>query len=116
MAKKYYPIRIEYVGPNRDKGHLGQKIRMGKRAGKTNMSNEPKTSGWLGTTDDWNHTALGEMNEIEARALLKRNGVLIAKKTPVRHTDYSYGHENSEWYNKRWAYPPSQNRARRIVC
>ena len=63
----YYLIEHEYVGPNQhclatDYNNIvnGHYFVIQDRPGLTNMSHEPRTEGWLGTTNDWSETALGE--------------------------------------------------------
>jgi hypothetical protein len=56
-----YLIEVEYLGPNRkSKGRHAHKIQVSNQPGRKNLSLEPCTKGWLGTTDNWDKWALGE--------------------------------------------------------
>jgi len=60
-----YLIEVEYVGPNaRDKGRHAHKCRVLPVPGRKNMSGEPCTDGYLGTTDDWYKAAWGEFDSL----------------------------------------------------
>ncbi|GGB53132.1 hypothetical protein GCM10011607_12050 [Shewanella inventionis] len=66
----YYVIQSEYAGANThdSAGHiLGDTTEMTitTTIGLKNMSKEPCTEGWLGTTNDWSSTARGEFNSLE---------------------------------------------------
>lgn len=102
--RKFYPIWLEYVGPNDVVGHLKTRIRIRKMPGTKNMSGEPCVDGWLGTTDDWSKTALGELDAAEMRALLVKEGVQVPSNSKIAYDDYSVGDKNSEWYNKQFVY------------
>lgn len=105
MNTKFYPVLLEYVGPNTQMTqHLTRRIRVEASPGLTNMGHEPRVTGWLGTTGEWSKTALGELSEAETRALLKEYGIQIPDSSPVKFDDYSFGAETSEWYNQRFAY------------
>lgn len=70
----YYITSSEYVGPNQATAY-GQAYEttyyIQTVPGRTNMSNEPRTMGWLGTTSDWEEYAHGEFEALdEARAAL----------------------------------------------
>jgi len=103
--KKYYPILLEYVGPN-GHGVLNNRIRVLKEPGHKNLSRKPCAEGWLGTTDDWSKTALGECTEAETRAILVEHGIQIQDEMPVAYADYSFDHERSEGWNEAFAYRP----------
>lgn len=63
----YYLITTMYCGPNLDQHRTdGRFAVVQERPGCTNMSHEPKTKGWLGTTNDWSERAHGEFETIEA--------------------------------------------------
>lgn len=110
MERKFYPIDLEYIGGSRSgiAGHLQHRIRILAKPGLTNQSREPRIEGWLGCTDDWDERALGELNEQQARALLLAHGVQLPDGVPVRYTDYSIEHRDSEWYNRTFAYSESE--------
>jgi len=103
--KKYYPILVEHVGPN-GHGVLNNRIRVSKEPGCKNLSRERCAEGWLGTTDDWSKTALGECTEEEARAILVQRDIQIPDEMPVAYADYSFDHERSEAWNEVFAYRP----------
>ena len=104
---KYYPILLNYVGPNPDSmaAHLRERIYISRTPGRKNLSREECIDGWLGQTNDRSECALGEFDADGARQLLKSYGVQIPDNVPVRFTDYSIRAETSEWYNKQFAYP-----------
>lgn len=71
----YYVIETTYVGPNQHSTNDAQNILDGDYVdidlvpGKTNMSHEERTNGWLGATNDVSRTAHGEYETLdEARA------------------------------------------------
>ena len=100
-----YLIEVTYVGPQDQPKHLRQRIRIQDRPGTKNMSGEPCKRGWLGTTNDWNHEAIGAMDEDAARKALCGLGIQIPDDSPVMLGDYSYGYgDDSEWYNKQFRY------------
>jgi len=78
----YYPILSQYVGPNHRDSHGGSteperigSVEIHTRPGRTNMSREERTDGWLGTTNDTAEHALGEFETIkEARAAIAADG------------------------------------------
>ena len=77
-TQKYYIIESEYVGPINNKIDMYKDTRVlsiSTVPGKTNMSKEIKTDGWLGTTNDISLRAHGEYNTLdEARAEAERLG------------------------------------------
>lgn len=100
-----YLIDVVYVGPQDQPKHLRQRIRIQSKPGVKNMSGEPCEIGWLGTTNDWNHEAIGAMSDKDARKELHSFGIQIPDDSPVNLGDYSYGYdEYSEWYNKQFMY------------
>ena len=101
---KFYLIDLSYVGPNQPKGPLGQRIRVRQEPGRKNMSGESCSEGWLGTTGDWDSTAVGEFDEQSAREKLKSYGVQLPDSSKLKCTDYSHSNESSEWWNKRNSY------------
>lgn len=104
MLQKFYLIELSYVGPNQPKGPLGQRIRVRQEPGRKNMSGELCSEGWLGTTDDWDKTAIGEFDEHGTREKLKEYDIQLPNTSRPRCTDYSHSHEHSEWWNKRNSY------------
>lgn len=76
----FYIITTEYVGPNkRDSKNniIGDSCvaEILSKCPRTNCSNEPRISGWLGTTNDISVTAHGEFDTIEeARDAVKSLG------------------------------------------
>jgi hypothetical protein len=104
--KVFYPILLEYVGPPNSNiaAHLKKRIRVESKPGRKNLSGQPCTTGWLGTTNDWSETALGEVSEDECRELLKERGVKIPDTSSVKFTDYSFGNRFSEKFNREFAY------------
>ena len=75
----YYPIRVAYTGINRADRHQYARgnrdhYEIRRAPGRTNMSHQPLTDGWLGTTDDWSRTALGECETLDqARRAIDRD-------------------------------------------
>jgi hypothetical protein len=63
--EKYYIVSENYVGPNVDQNLNSHCVRITTTPPRTNMSREIRTSGWLGTTNDWAKYAHGEFNTIE---------------------------------------------------
>ena len=66
----FYLISIEYVGANKldSRGHIigdSETVQLTTTPPKTNMSGEVLVNGWLGTTNDWSHNALGEFKTLE---------------------------------------------------
>ena len=69
--QKLYLVEIAYIGPDwASKGRHAHKVRVLREPGRKNVSGEPCVKGWLGTTDDWHKTALGEFTADEARQYL----------------------------------------------
>lgn len=58
----YYVVEIEYVGPNQyeDRYVDADRVQVWANAPRTNMTHEPRTQGWCGTTDGWATYAHGE--------------------------------------------------------
>jgi hypothetical protein len=68
----YYITSSEYIGPNRPK--VDTRITIMTAPGRTNMSNEARLTGWLGTTNDFSCYAHGEFETEEAaRAQVSAN-------------------------------------------
>lgn len=65
MTTTYYVLSSEYVGPNLSERFNSHTVWISTKPGRTNMSNEPRTDGWLGTTNDWTHYAHGEFDTID---------------------------------------------------
>ena len=60
-------VEIEYIGPNRKgKGRRAHMIQALDSPEHTNLSREPRAEGYLGTTNDWYKTGLGEFTHQEA--------------------------------------------------
>jgi len=68
----YYIISNDYIGTNRDQRHIdGDNIVITTTPGRTNMSNEVRIEGWLGSSNDWSRSAHGLFNtEDAARAAI----------------------------------------------
>ncbi|EIZ8584089.1 hypothetical protein MQY53_001615 [Salmonella enterica subsp. enterica] len=67
----YYIIETKYVGPNQDQNVDVDTIEISTSPAITNSSNEERTEGWCGTTNDWAVYAHGEYATIEeARAAI----------------------------------------------
>ena len=64
----YYIIEKNYVGPNQgtDEYIDADTISICTRPARKNMSGEPCTDGWCGTTNDWAVSAYGVHHSIEA--------------------------------------------------
>jgi hypothetical protein len=62
----YYIIERNYVGPNPDQHLNDHTYKITTEPGRGNLSNEVRTQGWLGTTNDWSETAHGEYDTEEA--------------------------------------------------
>lgn len=62
----YYILESDYVGPNRDKHELETPTYyVSPTPGKTNLSHEERSDGWLGTTNDWYAAAHGEYETVD---------------------------------------------------
>lgn len=74
----FYLIRTRYEGPNQTAENFRDcegYMTIETKPGGTNMSGEERTSGWLGTTNDWNKTACGEYDTTdEARTAATKCG------------------------------------------
>jgi hypothetical protein len=69
----FYVIETEYVGPNPQQHLDSHSYHVQNCPGLLNMSHEPRTFGWLGTTNDWSENAHGEFDTLEeARAEIER--------------------------------------------
>ena len=69
MEQSFYVISEEYVGPDLNKRLNSHTVWISTEPGRTNMSNEERIDGWLGTTNDWYRSAHGEYATLdEARA------------------------------------------------
>ena len=78
----YYIIENNYVGPANEQITDLDNVVISTTAAKTNCSQEEKTEGWCGTTNDWAIYAHGEYDTIEeARA------AITDKFGAVRDTD-----------------------------
>ena len=58
----FYVVEREYVGPNQDEDRYvdADRVQVWAKAPRTNMTHEPRTEGWCGTTDGWATYAHGE--------------------------------------------------------
>lgn len=71
----YYVIEINYAGPDQDQDQYidVDVINISTSPATTNSSNEVRTDGWCGTTNDWATYAHGEYTTLdEARAYIKK--------------------------------------------
>jgi hypothetical protein len=83
-----YPVLSNYCGPNDyvDGGHnkhcllYGTYVVFRTTPGRTNMSHEPRAEGWLGTTNDWSETALGEFPDTAAAMAAVRDRITYVKE------------------------------------
>lgn len=66
MTTSYYVLSSEYVGPNLSDRCNSHTVQITTEPGRTNMSNEVRVDGWLGTSNDWAAYAHGEYDSIEA--------------------------------------------------
>lgn len=62
----FYVVFHSYVGPNQDQNIDGDLIVIQTTPGRTNRSREPRTDGWLGTTNDVAVYAHGEYPDLRA--------------------------------------------------
>lgn len=64
----YYVIETKYVGPNQYDTQFvdADNVTISKVPAKANMSGEPRTEGWCGTTNDWSVHAHGAYETLEA--------------------------------------------------
>jgi len=82
----YYVTTSEYVGPNKTNSMgspMGDTLiaQIQTAPGTTNSSNEERTNGWLGTTNDISHNAYGEFETLEeARAKIHDMGYTSARE------------------------------------
>ena len=69
----HYITSSEYAGPNQDEHSDDHTYQISTEPGRTNMSHEVRTDGWLGTSNDWAQYAHGEFETEEgARKEIKR--------------------------------------------
>lgn len=92
----YYLIENDYVGPNSNDerywGAKGHYLAISEEPGRKNMSKEPCSDGWLGTTNDWSQHAHGEFETLaEAKAAAAELGFEVEIGSP----DYA---EPADWY------------------
>lgn len=66
MKNTYYVLSSEYVGPNLSDRCNSHTVHITTEPGRTNMSNEVRVDGWLGTSNDWAAYAHGEYDSIES--------------------------------------------------
>lgn len=68
----FYLIETNYAGPSPDQNADADEVRIQTEPGRTNLSHEERTEGWLGTTNDWAAYARGEYEtEQAARAAIE---------------------------------------------
>ncbi len=60
----YYLAEFEYIGPHSRKRYNAHWIDIAKTPFRTSMSREPRTTGWLGATDDVSGHALGRFKTL----------------------------------------------------
>ena len=71
---RLYVVEHNYVGPNQRERPDADTIEITTACPHTNMSHEPRPSGWCGTTNDWSVTAHGEFaSEDAAREYVRRH-------------------------------------------
>jgi len=75
---KYYPVSRESVRPDDLRsGITTEAVTIRTTPGRTNMSNEPRSEGWLGTTNDIAEYALGAFDTPDAcRQYLRDHGYI----------------------------------------
>lgn len=61
----FYILKSDYVGPNQEQHKNSTKFFVQTVPGQTNSSHEDRTSGWLGTTNDWSLHAYGEFETLD---------------------------------------------------
>lgn len=61
----FYILKSDYVGPNQEQHKNSTKFFVQTVPGQTNSSHEDRTSGWLGTTNDWSLHAYGESETLD---------------------------------------------------
>lgn len=113
MARKeiimFYLIETQDVGPNEkdSRGHWKgdtRTMQIHTEPGRTNMSHEIKTSGWLGTTNDWYSAAHGEFDTLEAaRAEAHRRG--FTAENPLSDDDQHWDDEMNPVIVEVWITP-----------
>lgn len=69
--RRFYLVEREYVGPDRDSDNDIENHVFGiwSEPQCTNSSHQPLIEGWLGTTNDWSETAMGEFTTLEEARL-----------------------------------------------
>jgi len=87
------PDRPSQVAPHRD-----DIIMVLDKPGRTNLSNEERVEGWLGTTDNRDRTALGEFTKAEALAYLRAQGI----NAPDIRVGQDFSLSNLDW--NKWFY------------
>ena len=118
----YYIIERQYAGPNAknlatDRKNIvdGHQYVVRSEPGVTNMSHEPRTSGWLGTTCGWSEHAQGAYETQEeaieaATALAEAEGIgHRVEEDPYGNTVILVGDEAWEnlWDAGEWMDPSS---------
>lgn len=105
----YYVISREYTGPNNILN--SDTIRISTEPARTNLSNEVRTEGWCGTTNDWSTHAHGAYETLDqARTALR--SVCDVRRSESDHDDstvevYTIGaHEQMDaGSSAEWVYP-----------
>ena len=78
-GKKYYLIQVRNVGIHSPKYPVDTSYYIQVHPGATNQSGEPRTEGWLGTTNDIAEYACGEFGTLDAaRAAIPTEFVPVA--------------------------------------
>lgn len=109
----FYIIETIYTGPNQDSEKFvdADRIEISKQPAHTNMSNEVRTVGWCGTTNDWSTHAHGEYSTLEeARAAVAATFGEVRSSTPLAD-EFESDDENVVEVYKRGKYEPMSREA-----
>lgn len=105
----YYPIVVEDVSADAMRSGLPNEwVEIISQPGRTNLSHEERTDGWLGTTNDVYECAIGEFETLEAaREELQTRGYIPQDEVheDVDIPEPQYSDECVErWFEEDWAY------------
>jgi len=93
----FYLIQHSYIGPNDDAEEVLQETwEISTEPGLTNRSQEPKITGWLGSSGDWSLDAHGEFATIDdARAYIAKH---VGGLVPMENDEMDLGEDVVEVY------------------
>ena len=105
MKKKFYIIEYNYVGPNQgDRRWVDfDSLEIQTEPGVTNLSHEPKITGWLGTYNDISQTAHGEYPSLKAALKYISDHWYVR---PIDEDEEPFDDESIVWAGKFGSYKP----------